>query len=254
MRSTIAILLFFILFGACAQAQSDSQQSLLTKAAASYSKGKYTEAVSLYETAAKRFGSDEKLYYNLGNAYYKSNRMAPAILSYERALRLNPGDSDARFNLDMCNARIVDQINPVGTFLLVRWFRSIGTHFSSNGWAICSILCFVLLMLCVSAYFLARLRWLKKIGFFGAILFLMLSVLGFVYSAQASERINHPNEAILFNLSVTVKSSPDQSGTDLFVIHEGCKMVVRSVLGDWTEIELKDGNVGWLPSKDIQLI
>lgn len=233
---------------------NESPEALLQLAAASYSKGDYVEAARLYETVIQQHGISDKVYYNLGNAYFKSDRLAPAILNFERSLRLNPGDADARFNLQMCQARIVDKIDPLGMFLIARWYHSLGNLMNSNGWAFASILFFVLFIGCLFAYFFARRRWLKKSGFFAGILLLVFSTLSFIYSAQASNRFTYPDEAILFTLSVTVKSSPDKSGTDLFVLHEGTKVKIRSILGDWSEIELEDGNVGWLLSKDIQII
>ena len=233
---------------------NESPEKLLQMAATSYAKGKYYEAAVLYEGILQQHGMSDKVYYNLGNAYFKCDRLAPAILNFERALRLNPGDADARFNLEMCQARIVDKIDPIGMFLIVRWYHSLGNLFNSNGWAYVSILFFLLFIGCLFAYFFARRRWLKKSGFFVGILFLTFSVLSLAYAAQSSHRITNPDEAILFTFSVTVKSSPDKSGTDLFVLHEGTKMKIRSVLGDWSEIELEDGNVGWLLSKEIKII
>jgi len=265
--------LFLVLFVLAASAQTNQAEITISKsntdvnltgnespevqmkmAATSYSKGRYSEAAILYEGILQQNGISYKVYYNLGNAYFKCDRLAPAILNFERALRLNPGDADARFNLEMCQARIVDKIDPLGMFLIARWYHSLGNFFNSNGWAYVSILFFLLFIGCLFAYFFARRRWLKKSGFFVGILFLTFSVLSLVYSAQNSHRITNPDEAILFTLSVTVKSSPDKSGTDLFVLHEGTKMKIRSVLGDWSEIELEDGNVGWLLSKEIQII
>ncbi len=233
---------------------NESPEELLKMAATSYSKGSYSQAALFYEGILQQYGISDKIYYNLGNAYFKCDRLAPAILNYERALRLNPRDTDARFNLEMCQARIVDKIDPIGMFLIARWYHSIGNLYNSNGWAYVSILFFLLFIGCLFAYFFARRRWLKKSGFFVGILFFTFSVLSLIYSAQSSHQITNPDEAILFTLSVTVKSSPDKSGTDLFVLHEGTKMKIRSVLGDWSEIELEDGNVGWLLSKEIQVI
>ena len=265
--------LFFVLFVLVAPAQSnptdstrhkvetgvaltenESSATLIEMAATSYSKGNYEKAADLYESVLKHHGISDKVYYNLGNAYFKCDRLAPAILNFERALRLNPGDADARFNLEMCQARIVDKIDPIGMFLIVRWYHSLGNQLNSNGWAYASIAFFLLFIGCLFAYFFARRRWLKKSGFFVGLFLLVLSSLSFVYSAQSSNSITNPDEAILFTLSVTVKSSPDKSGTDLFVLHEGTKMKLRSVLGEWSEIELEDGNIGWLLSKDLQII
>lgn len=248
---------FFLLFGGFLMAQSETTsgiEQLLDKASAQYSKRNYQEAVILYETLLKQHQGSADLHYNLGNSYFKCNRLAPAILQFEKTLRLDPSNEDARFNLQLCNARIVDQLTPIGKFMIARWYQSLGLSMSSNGWAGVSLVFFLLFSSCLIAYFLARRRWLKKTGFYVGITSLLISILAFVYSWEAYNRLSHPDEAILFALSVTVKSSPDGSGNDLFVLHEGTKVKIRSVLGDWSEIELVDGNIGWLPSKDIEII
>jgi len=233
---------------------NESAGILLEKAASNYSKGRFTEAIDIYENILKNVGISDKVYFNLGNAYFKCDRLAPAILNFERALRLNPGDADARFNLEMCQARIVDKIDPIGMFLITRWYKALGNLHNSNGWAYISITLFLLFIGCLVAYFFARRRWLRKSGFYLGVFLLAFSMLSLVYSARSYHTFTNPDEAILFTLSVTVKSSPDNSGTDLFVLHEGTKMKIRSTLGDWSEIELEDGNVGWLLTKDIEII
>lgn len=240
--------------GNTAGVPTGSTEELLSKAGSSYSKGRYSEAAAIYESLLAKNGPSDKLYYNLGNAYFKSDRLAPAILNYERALRLNPSDQDAQFNLSMCEAKIVDKIDPIGMFIVVRFYKSIGQLFNSNNWAFISIAFFLLFIGSLCAYFFAKVLWLKKSGFFAGIAALGLSLLSMVYSAEASSKILHPNEAVLFSLSVTVKSSPDKSGTDIFVLHEGTKMKIRGTLGEWSEIELEDGNVGWLLTKNIEII
>jgi tetratricopeptide (TPR) repeat protein len=231
-----------------------SQQQLLDEAASCYASRRYADAVTYYETAIRKFGKSAELHYNLGNAYFKSNHLAPAILNYERALRLDPGDEDARANLVFCQTRIVDQITPVGEFLLVRWYNSLGLITGSNGWSWVSIIAFLFFSVSLAAFFLARKRWIKKVGFYLGILTLLVCCFAFNYAYQAKQRLTNSDEAILFTLSVTAKSSPDQSGNDLFVLHEGIKVKIRSVVGNWSEIELADGNIGWLQNKDIVLI
>ena len=231
-----------------------SADELLKKAAVLYTQNHYTEAATIYEHILVNFGASDKLYYNLGNAYYKSKNMAPAILNYERALRLNPGDRDARFNLEMCQARITDKIEPVGMFFINRWFKSLENSYTSNAWAGISLFFFILFIACLFLYFFTKFSWLKKSGFFVGLLSLCLSVLSLVYSGEQHQRLVKPDTAILYAPTVTVKSSPDESGTDLFIIHEGCKVKVLSVLGTWSEIELEDGNIGWLESNNIQMI
>ena len=177
----------------------------------------------------KSNGESAAVYYNLGNAYYKAGKIAPAILNYERCLLLDPGDSDARFNLQMARQKTIDKIEPVGDFFLVKWFKSVETLGSAAS-------------------------WLKKIGFYLGILFIIMVVFANIFASDQKDEMINRKHAIVFAPTVTVKSSPDASGTDLFVLHEGTNVTVKSTLGEWSEIELEDGNVGWMPSKDIEKI
>ena len=234
--------------------ENGSADELFKKAASFYSKGRYAEAASTYEAILERNGSSFELYYNLGNAWYKANEPAHAILNYERALRMKPGDRDARFNLELCQTKIVDKIDPVGVFLLTRWYRSLGNNFNSNDWAIISIVFFILFISSLFAYFFSRKSWPKKAGFYLGILSLLICIMSLVFSSQKYHEITNPDQAILFSPTVTVKSSPDQSGTDLFILHEGTKVTIKNEIGSWKEIELPDGNVGWVESRYMETI
>ena len=111
-------------------------QTTLTQANEAYGQEDYIKAIELYEQTLREQGVSSDLYYNLGNAYYKHNEFAKAILNYERALLLNPGNEDARFNLEMANTHIVDKIDLVGKFFLSVWIDSLRNFLSSNTWAV----------------------------------------------------------------------------------------------------------------------
>lgn len=228
--------------------------SLLQTAAHAYSESRFDEAALIYEQILADHGISAQLYYNLGNAYYKLGSIAPAILNYERALLLHPGDADIRFNLELARSRVVDKIEPLGEFLLTRWYIGLGNTLDSNAWAYISLGFFALFIASLFAYFFARKKALKKSGFFVGILAIFFSIFALLYSAQQWEAIIYPDRAIVFSESVTAKSSPDSSGTDLFLLHEGSALRIKSSLGDWCEIELVDGNVGWIESKHIEII
>mgnify|MGYP002709029981 CR=1 FL=1 len=119
-------------------------QTTLTQANEAYGQEDYITAIELYEQTLREQGVSSDLYYNLGNAYYKHNEFAKAILNYERALLLNPGNEDARFNLEMANTHIVDKIDPVGKFFLSVWIDSLRNFLSSNTWAVIGIVSFLL--------------------------------------------------------------------------------------------------------------
>lgn len=229
-------------------------QESLTRANEAYAQEDYIKAIELYEQTAREHGVSSDLYYNLGNAYYKHNEFAKAILNYERALLLNPGNEDARFNLDMANTHIVDKIDPVGRFFLSVWIDSMRSYLSSNTWAVIGIIAFFLFIGGCYLYLFTRSVRLKKIGFFGGIVVLLVAIMANCFAWGLNEKKEIRNEAIVFDATVSVKSSPAESGTDLFVLHEGTKVVVLSKVGEWSEVKISDGNRGWLPSAAIEII
>ena len=231
-----------------------AQESTLKEAEEAYAKEDYTQAIELYESVLKSYGESAMVYYNLGNAYYKAGKVAPAILNYERALLLNPGDSDTRFNLQVARQKTVDKIEPIGEFFLTRWIGTVEDVYSADGWAKWGVASFVLFIGCLVLFFFSKWIRLKKIGFFAGICFLLISLVANLFADSQQDKLLHRADAIVFVSTVTVKSSPDASGTDLFILHEGTKVTIKSTLGEWSEIQLEDGNVGWMPSKEIQQI
>lgn len=218
-----------------------------------YSKGDFKQAISLYEEMLKQ-GEAAALYYNLGNAYYKDNQVAKAILNYERALLINPGMSDARFNLEMAQQKVIDKIEPLDTFFLVAWKNAVRDSVNMTTWAALAISFFLLFIASVLAFSFIRIVWVKKLSFFAGIVLIVCCVVANVFAADLKEKQIDRKGGIILAPTVTVKSSPDQSGNDLFILHEGTKVYLRSTLGDWSEIVLDNGNVGWLPSRAFETI
>ena len=146
MKMTINLrkVLFFLLT-LCLIGSAYAQDTALKEAEVAYTKEDYAKAIELYEGILKSNGESAAVYYNLGNTYYKAGKIAPAILNYERCLLLDPGDSDARFNLQMARQKTIDKIEPVGDFFLVKWFKSVENLGSADSWAKTGIVCFRLL-------------------------------------------------------------------------------------------------------------
>lgn len=242
------LLIQFLAWGAYAQ------EATLKEAEAAYTKEDYNKAIELYDGLLKTHGESAAIYYNLGNAYYKAGKIAPAILNYERALVLNPGDSDTRFNLQLARQKSVDKIEPVDDFFLHRWFDSIQNMGGADSWAKIGIVSFILFIGCLILFFFSKWIHLKKIGFYAGLLLLFIVIFANIFAKNQKDEMVNRKGAIIFVPTVTIKSSPDASGTDLFILHEGTKVSVKSKLGDWSEIEVEDGNIGWIPSKDVEII
>ncbi len=229
-------------------------QESLTQANEAYAKEDYATAVQLYEQTAQEEGVSPDLYYNLGNAYYKQREYAEAILNYERALLLNPSHEDARFNLEMANAQVVDKIDTIDRFFLSVWLDTFRDLLSSNAWAIIGIVAFLLFIAGAYLYIFSHSVRVKKIGFFGGIVVLLLSIAANSFAWELNSKAQARDEAIVFAATVSAKSTPAESGTDLFVLHEGTKVSVLDTVGSWVEVKLSDGNRGWLPASAIEII
>lgn len=228
--------------------------SLLQRASQSYASGDYKSSAAYYEAILAAHGQSYQLYYNLGNAYFKAGEYPKAILYYERAMLLNPRDKDLQFNLEMCQSHVVDKIQPLGEILFVRWYKAILKSCSSNTWAWISLACFAIFLASLACYFFGKTKLLKKLSFSLGILSIVFSIFTLVNAGKLYHAYQEPDQAIVFAPSVTVKSSPDMSGTDIFLLHEGTKVQIKSRLGDWVEIRLADGSVGWMPENCIEII
>lgn len=231
-----------------------AQETAVKEAEASYVGGDYPKAIEQYEAILQAHGESSQIYYNLGNAYYKDGKIASAILNYERALLLSPGDGDIRFNLQMARMRSVDRIEPVGEFFLVEWFQAVQNLGSADGWAKGAVVCFLFFIFSLLLFFFSRWIRLKKIGFYMGILLLVMVVFTNIFAANQKRKLMNRTNGIIFTPTVTVKSSPSTSGTDLFILHEGTKVAIKSSLGEWNEIELESGSVGWMPKSSMEII
>ena len=230
------------------------KDSLILFANNLYAEGDYEAAISAYEEVVNSGYEAGDLYYNLANAYYKSHKITRAILNYERALLLSPNDEDIIYNLNMAKNYVVDKIDVIPNFFLTDWINNLIKKLPTNYWAVISIISFILFLILFSVYLYINKILLKKVSFWLGLIFLFLSLSSFVFSSKQRKMLAVHNSAIIMSPSVTVKSSPDDSGTGLFVIHEGTKVQVEDSVGRWREIKLSDGSKGWLKEEDIVII
>jgi len=219
-----------------------------------YSEKQYRDAVAKYEEILANEGFSAELHYNLGNAYYRINEIGFAILHYERALRLKPFYADAIHNLEFVNQKVVDSIEPANHFFLKKWTDLLLKLMSPNGWFMFSVPFFIVALICFLIFIFGRSRIIRKSGFYFGAVFMIVSFLTLSFSAIKINRLKNQNEGIIMTGAVVIKGSPDRSGTDLFQLHEGTKVAITSSLGDWYEIKLSNGNVGWIQKQNIEII
>ena len=230
--------------------------SAVTKAEAdsAYARGHYQQAIKDYETLLKQ-GAAAELYYNLGNAYYRSENITKAVLNYERALLLSPGDRDIRFNLQIANSKTIDKIVPESEMFFFTWYRSLVNLMSVDGWARMSLISLTLVIVLLLIYLFSDRLWLRKTGFFGGIILLVVFLFSNLFAWQQKQNLMYRKGAIITASSVIVKSTPAQNGTDLFVLHEGTKVVITDgSMKGWKEIRIADGKEGWIETKKMEEI
>ncbi|MBN2214246.1 MAG: tetratricopeptide repeat protein [Bacteroidales bacterium] len=219
-----------------------------------YVSNDYQKAADAYHTVIDSGFVAAELYFNLGNAYYKMNNHALAILNYERALLLAPSDKDIRFNLELANAHVVDKIDIIPEFFVKRWLKDLVKIATSNTWAILSMSAFILFLVLLITYLFSSKRFVKQLSFYLFILSFTGSVFCFIFSAQRMKMLEERQSAIIIAPSVTAKSSPNEYGTNLFILHEGTKVEVTDSVGFWNEIRISNGNKGWIQKQTFERI
>lgn len=250
-RKIILLLILIVSIMATYGQQLDPR---VQKANELYNVAKYEEAKELYEQVVNEGNFAPELYYNLANTYYKNNEISKAILYYERALRLKPDDEDVKFNLQMANLRIIDKMETIPQLPFLNWWEEARNFFSMDGWAILALLTLFLALGLFNLYLLFSSSLHKKIFFFSSILLLVITMMSWSFAEKNYQAIHSGGEAIVTIPTLIVKGSPTETGTDLFVIHEGLKVTISENVGDWYKITLPNGNQGWLKVNAVEII
>ena len=220
-----------------------------------YSQGDYDKAVAVYEAVLAGQGHSVELYYNLGNAYFRSNMIGKAILNYERALRLDPTDDDVKANLEYAQSRTKDEVAENYEVFLAVWLKAVVALFNVNVWAVAGVVSFIVLLLSVFVFLFSARRGIRKTMLVFAILSLFVTIFANISALHLYNKMNDDTQAVVMREEVALKSTPDNSGTVLIKIHEGRKVkIVDDTMNGWKEVELEDGTVGWLQAGVIERI
>lgn len=248
--SNLTIAFIFIGFFA----KADQAAIMLDSANTAYSKGDFSKAIELYEGIANKGLESSELYFNIGNAYYKSNNIALAILYYERAKKLNPSDEDITVNLKLANQKVEDKIEAAPQLFLTQWKNGIVDLMSEKAWSIFCIILLAIALILFSIFITSGNRSLKQAGFFGGMVLIISAFVTLFIAQQKYTQSKYNSDAIITSASVTVMGSPSEKGTKLFILHEGIKVNVTQENAGWSEIKIANGNVGWVKGKDVTAI
>jgi tetratricopeptide (TPR) repeat protein len=223
----------------------------ISKGAKAYSSGQYSEAAEAYKSVADGGFESSDLFYNLGNCYFKMQDYPNAVLWYERAKKLDPGNENVDFNLNVANTKISDKIDPIPDLFYKRWYKSLIFFFPVDSWARTAIITIFLAISGFVLYLVTRVLFIRKAGFWVGLSLGVLALFFLLFSWNAHQYLTSVDEAIVFTATITAKSSPDDNSTDLFVLHEGTKVLLLDNVNGWCEIKIANGSVGWLPQSSL---
>lgn len=251
----IILLLFLVSTSSVAMTiPADSVDLMKAQADSAYANEDFEAAERIYLQLAEQ-GESAVVCYNLGCTYYRQDNIAKAVLWFERASQLDPSDDDIRFNIAMARGKTIDRIIPRHEMFFVSAWKTLMHSHSVTEWAYWAIGAFILTLLLVALYLYCSAVALRKVGFFGAIVTFLMSVLFNVMAYNLRNYNNTHSAGIVMEPAVTVRSTPTKSGTDLFVIHEGTRVEIKdNSMRDWAEVQIADGKVGWIEKSTYEAI
>ena len=247
-RVSMVLVIFALMMPVASQAVTKEN------ADAEYTKGNYQQAIKDYEELLQK-GVSAEIYYNLGNAYFRTDNITKAILNYERARMLAPGDEDILFNLQFAQSKTIDRITPNDEMFFVNWYHSLVSFTTVDRWAFTAVLSIIAVLVLLLIYLFAEGITLRKVGFYGALTFLVLFILANVFAYQQKRMLENRKGAVVTASSVNVLKSPADKADTAFVLHEGTRVDItdKSIKG-WCGVRIADGREGWMQTDKMEEI
>lgn len=230
----------------------DGTSALFKKGNEYYAKAQYEEAIASYQKLVDGGYQSVPVYFNLGNAYYKNGDIAPALLYYEKAHKLSPGDDDIKLNLQLANLKTADKLDEAPEFFISKWWHSFILTFSLGTLAVLSVLSILAGSGVLILYRFTQSVTVKKASFYTAISLVFLGLVFIFIAGRQADYFESHQQAIIFSTSVTIKSAPVHTSKDLFILHDGTKVEVLEHNNDWIKIRLVNGNEGWIDANDVR--
>lgn len=253
MKSLIAVTAFLFL-SLSAAAQTQQLTEVFDEANRLYLEQKFDAAAVKYESIIRNGYESGEIYFNLGNAYFKSGKIQYAILNYERAKRFIPGDEDLQFNIALASVQLIDKVEPIPELFIYQWIDRLLTIFSLETMVVLMYLLFIGTLGSFTLFLFARSYEQRRYSLLTGMILALLLVIGIANYTVQSYRESTTEFAVVMTDVANIKSAPDRSGNDLFVIHRGLKVQVLDNVNKWRKIRLADGKVGWIPEEEVEII
>ena len=213
---------------------------------AEYQRGNYQQAIKDYESLLKD-GASAEVFYNLGNAYYRTDNITRAVLNYERAYRLAPADEDISFNLQLARSKTIDKMPVENEMFFVGWYRSVVYLLSVDAWGKTAIFSIVAALACILAFLFAPQTYVRRIGYFGGLVFFVAFLLCNTFAFLQKRALGCHAGAIAVSPTVSVRKTPSRQSAEQFVVHEGTRMdITDDTMKGWLHVQFGDGREGWI--------
>ena len=235
-------------------AKSQHIDALSTKANELYRNQQYESALGIYDSIMDMGYESAMLFYNMGNVYYKLNEMPQAILYYEKALKLEPKYEKAQQNLAHAKLLTIDRVDEIPEFFLLSTFRRFIYALNGNVWAIISAIMFFVAMSAFLFFFLSSKSGLRRSGFYAGVILILFSAVTLYFACASFKNLTTHDSAVIMQSTVTLKGSPSENSSELYIVHEGTKVQVLDKVDNWYEVRLTDGKKGWVKRDVFELI
>jgi tetratricopeptide (TPR) repeat protein len=243
-------IVFLVLFVGRVWAQSD--MDVFQQANKAYKDGDYATALEQYNNLLEQGNVSADLYYNLGNTYYKLNQIAPSIYNYEKALLINPNLEDVKNNLNFAERMRIDAFEELPKSVFQKFNGTVIYPISHNTWAWLSVLFAFVITGFFLLYYFSKYTSKKRLYFVLSFVALALFLILLSFSIKSYHHFKNDQPAIVFSTKVAVKSEPNITADESFVLHEGTKVQIKETVEGWYKIKLSDGKIGWLRQADVK--
>ncbi|WP_460220197.1 tetratricopeptide repeat protein [Psychroserpens sp. MEBiC05023] len=219
-----------------------------------YNEGNYTDALEKYKSILNTGQHSAELYFNIANAHYKLNHIAPSIYFYEKALLLKPNDEDIQNNIAYARNMTIDAIDTIPDVGFSKVLNTATHTFSFDNWAKLSVSLMVLFVLIFLMYYFSHSTTKKRLAFITSFCAFGLALVSVLFAFHKYELDKNDQPAIVFAQEAQIKTEPNLRSSEAFKIHEGTKVQVIDTVDNWKEIKLADGKSGWVISDDIKML
>ncbi len=218
-----------------------------------YQSANYEEAIVIYEDLINNNVVSFEIYYNLANSYYRIENIGHAIYNYHKALKIDPDNEDAKFNLELTKLKTIDKFDEIPDFFLDNISFTISNWFNEKTWTFISTFIFIIALVLIALFYNSRDLFSKKLFLNFSIIFSVLFVLSFYFANKQSSYQHSMTNGVIISPSAYIKSEPDQQSTDILILHEGATFDLIKEERNWNQVKLADGNIGWIYSDNVLL-